>query len=500
MRQPVMFIDRGDGWENITGHEGSKVALDGFTVDWGTDGVDTQPDCNVLRFQLLDRTGTLAGNATTLAGMPVLVQLSRMPMWKDLRDPKPWGELPESVTWGNFHLLHTPDPTEAPDPSALTLFMGNITAGGTITQRDNGTYLLDLYANSPTVRMNRTTQQGPTSGELPGLHWVGDTAARVGEINRRLDGIGCPPIDMDSVAWVKANAPYPAPYELDSMPELSTVLHKLTAASPDMPLWFETHHHGGENITAVLAAAKASITLHSDGHLSVDGAGMSMDVLDASDIMIDESTLTLPDPIAQVTVKTKKAKWNDNDSTMSFEDAEVTITDRGRLPQNLTETIESVSFESDAVSVDESGGHWPGTVWNPTEGQRDQWADWLATQTLKPIPEHPTISSRNIDIDLHEETLQPSAILLAFASTRYTKLLDSQGSPVTSGAWLAIGGTLSFQWTGGAAELRNELTITPLPMLPSELSTWGDVDPLPIPWPALTFTWGEFSQITYFKE
>ena len=96
--------------------------------------------------------------------------------------------------------------------------------------------------------------------------------------------------------------------------------------------------------------------------------------------------------------------------------------------------------------------------------------------------------------------MQPSAILLAFASTRYTKLLDSQGSPVTSGAWLAIGGTLSFQWTGGEPELRNELTITPLPMLPSELSTWGDVDPLSIPWPTLTFTWGEFGQITYFKE
>ena len=97
--------------------------------------------------------------------------------------------------------------------------------------------------------------------------------------------------------------------------------------------------------------------------------------------------------------------------------------------------------------------------------------------------------------------MQPSAILLAFASTRYTKLLDANGSPVTAGAWLAIGGTLSFAWDGDEPDLSNELTITPLPMIPSELSTWADLDPINIAWTTLQpFTWGEFGQITYFEQ
>lgn len=501
MRQPTMFIDAGGGYVNVTGHAGATAGLAGFTIEWGTDKLDEQPDPNVLHFQLMDRTGELAGNATRLAGMPVLIQLSRMPLWHDLRQETAWQDLKPTTTWAGFHQLHTPDPAEGPDPTALTLFMGNITTGGTITQRGNGTYLLDLYANATTVRLKRTTQQGPTDPALPDLHWTGDARARVDEIGRRINGLGCPPLDPDSIDYLKQHAPYPAPYDLDSMPDLSTVLHKLAAPLPDVALWYETHQHGSEHLAARYAGDKASITLHGDGTLSVEGAGMEQKALYASDIRINETDMTLPDPVAQVTLKTRKAKWDDNDQKVTFEDAEATVTDRGSLPQNLTETIEAVTFETDAVSVDESGGHWPGTVWQPSDAQRDQWADWLATQTLKPIPEAPTISSRDIDLDLYEHTLQPSAILLAFASTRYTKLLDANGSPVTAGAWLAIGGTLSFAWDGDEPDLSNELTITPLPMIPSELSTWADLDPINIAWTTLQpFTWGEFGQITYFEQ
>lgn len=170
MRQPTMFIDAGDGYANVTGHDGDTAGLAGFTIDWGTDKLDEQPDPNVLHFQLMDRTGELAGNATRLAGMPVLIQLSRMPLWHDLRQETAWQNLEPTTTWAGFHQLHTPDPAEGPDPTALTLFLGNITTGGTITQRANGTYLLDLYANSLTVRLKRTTQQGPTDPALPDLH------------------------------------------------------------------------------------------------------------------------------------------------------------------------------------------------------------------------------------------------------------------------------------------------------------------------------------------
>ena len=72
---------------------------------------------------------------------------------------------------------------------------------------------------------------------------------------------------------------------------------------------------------------------------------------------------------------------------------------------------------------------------------------------------------------------------------------------MTAGAWLAIGGTLSFSWDGDEPDLSNELTITPLPMIPSELSTWADLDPINIAWTTLQpFTWGEFGQITYFEQ
>ena len=48
MRQPTMFIDAGDGYANVTGHDGDTAGLAGFTIDWGTDKLDEQPDPNVL--------------------------------------------------------------------------------------------------------------------------------------------------------------------------------------------------------------------------------------------------------------------------------------------------------------------------------------------------------------------------------------------------------------------------------------------------------------------
>ena len=188
----MLFIDRGNGWENVTGHSHAPAGLAGFTVDWGTDSPDTQPDPSVLRFQLLDRTGDLAGNSTRLAGMKVLVQLSRRPLWRDLNDPTPWAGQPEGLTWADFHLAHKPTPEAQPDPTALTIFIGNVTSGGTITQRADNTYMLDLYANALQVRMNRATGKGPTSSDakLAGLHWTGTAAQSADDINRRLSALG----------------------------------------------------------------------------------------------------------------------------------------------------------------------------------------------------------------------------------------------------------------------------------------------------------------------
>lgn len=90
MRQPFLFIDRGHGWENLTGHESGVCALTDFTVDWGTDDPTTQPEVNVLKFRLLDRTGTVAGNSSSLAGAKIWIQLTRMPLWADLNAEEKW--------------------------------------------------------------------------------------------------------------------------------------------------------------------------------------------------------------------------------------------------------------------------------------------------------------------------------------------------------------------------------------------------------------------------
>ena len=211
--------------------------------------------------------------------------------------------------------------------------------------------------------------------------------------------------------------------------------------------------------------------------------------------------LTMPAPICQVTLKTRAVKWDESGNRFAFEDDEVDITDRGRLPANLTETTAAATFSSDAITRDDSGGRWKGGVWAPTDTQRDQWAEWLAVQTLRLRPKSLTASSRRLDIDLFEQALQPTASLWAFVSTRYTKLLSDDGTPATSGAWLATGGTLSFDWRDGMPVLSNELDVSPLPMRPSTLSRWRDLEPIGIAWKDMPpFTWGEMSQITYFTD
>lgn len=505
MRQPMLYIDRGNGWEDATGHEHAPAALAAFSIDWGCDSPEEQPDPSVLRFQLIDRTGDLAGNSTRLAGMKVLIQLSRRPVWRDLDGVESWQEQPRSMTWADFHRTHRPATGGQPDEGALTIFTGNVTSGGEITQRGDGTYLLDLYANSTLVRANRTTRQGPTSTDaaFSGLHWTGDKAARVDEINARLRALGCPVLDTQTTVWLKTNAAQPAPYGTDSYPELSTVLNALAANSPYIPLYYETHDTGlgNDHIHAVFAGSPHSITLHSDGTLSVLGYGMEQTVADGGMITVDGNTLTIPDPVSKVTLSTKAVKWDDNSQKLTFEDDELEIGDQGLLPANLTETVESVSFDCDAVTRDDSQGHWTRGTWQPSDDERQRWARWLATQTLRLRPEKLTASSRHLDIDLYERQLQPTASLWAFVNTRYTKLLADDGTPATSGAWLATGGTLSFDWRNGEPVLSNELTLTPLPMTPSTLSHWDDLNPIGMAWQAMPeFTWGEFSQITYFEQ
>jgi len=128
------------------------------------------------------------------------------------------------------------------------------------------------------------------------------------------------------------------------------------------------------------------------------------------------------------------------------------------------------------------------------------WCFTNQGKTMRLRPEKLTVSTEYIDIDEFEQTFQPSATLFAFVSNRYTRLESDDGTPATSGAWLGIGGTFTFKWRHGKPVMSNEFELQPLPMTPSTVSKWADTTPIGLPWRSVPFTWGEFSQITYFKD
>lgn len=56
-QQCFMFLDWGDGWVAVNDHDNDVAALDGFSIQWGTDGIDQQPEPSVMTFRLRDSTG-----------------------------------------------------------------------------------------------------------------------------------------------------------------------------------------------------------------------------------------------------------------------------------------------------------------------------------------------------------------------------------------------------------------------------------------------------------
>ena len=59
MQQCFMFIDAGSGWTPVNDSAKDIAALDSFTIDWGSDTIDEQPEPAVMSFTLRDRTGRL---------------------------------------------------------------------------------------------------------------------------------------------------------------------------------------------------------------------------------------------------------------------------------------------------------------------------------------------------------------------------------------------------------------------------------------------------------
>lgn len=134
-----MFIDTGNGtgWTPVNDSTKDVAALDSFTIDWGSDGIDEQPEPAVMSFTLRDRAGRLAGQALTLAGMKVVVQFSNQPRWMDLTPAMGcWRDL--RIPIDSLHKMYSPDSPDSPDspsnhPSQLDL-LHRLTVGPRLPQ------------------------------------------------------------------------------------------------------------------------------------------------------------------------------------------------------------------------------------------------------------------------------------------------------------------------------------------------------------------------------
>lgn len=222
-----MFIDTGNGtgWTPVNDSTKDVAALDSFTIDWGSDGIDEQPEPAVMSFTLRDRTGRLAGQALTLAGMKVVVQFSNQPRWMDLTPAMGcWRDL--RIPIDSLHKMYSPDSPDSPDSPSETMFAGSVSTGGSIEPASDGGWLIKLSATSRMAIWKRLQSQGPTdtAAKWDGAHWIGTPSARLKEMNRRASAQGAPEAQLDGLALPSSVAPY-TPSDHPSQLDL---LHRLT--------------------------------------------------------------------------------------------------------------------------------------------------------------------------------------------------------------------------------------------------------------------------------
>lgn len=500
MQQCFMYLNLGDGWISVNDHDQDIAAMSGFAIRWGVDDINDQPDPSVMTFTLRDATGRLAGRATTLAGARVLVQVSPQPTWGLLQDEQgAWSA--QRVRLSNLHQKYTPGPPNDPSTEATTIFDGIIASGGTLTPRRDGGWTIDLSASSRMILWKRMQDNGPTSTDqrYSGLYWVGTAEERITELNRRATAGHAPQADTTGLAAIGT----PAPYDADDHPSQLDLLHRLYSASPDLPLWYDMPDKAESRITAVRVGAPAVIIADTHAHLHVrDDHGSTRPALDASRVITtDDGTLTIPAPVTQIVLQGRKAKADDG--ILSFDDHDVTMGDRGRLPDNLTRTQSSITLETDTVTGDESDGVWTrggGTVWTPNDTDRDTWAALIETMDSRIRPETVTFDSRRIDpVDMPALYIAAASGPIAFQGMAAGRLTDARGMPAAAGVYTTIGGTLTYQWTDSAPTLRAETTLWPIPRR-ATTPTWSDTDGWPAIWDECGITLAEMALINEYEK
>ena len=217
----------------------------------------------------------------------------------------------------------------------------------------------------------------------------------------------------------------------------------------------------------------------------------------------DDFTLTVPEPLTQITLKAKKATADD-DGVLSFEDDETQMGDRGLLPENLTATQSSFTLESDIATQDDTGGilgRANGTIWTPSEQNRIAAARWLETIDRRLTPETIVFDGRKIDPADRPELYRTSPPgVFTLQGARSGTLADDTSRPATGGAYTAIGGTLTFEWADQTPVLRNEVTLWPIPLDTDHQATWADMQAWPPTWAQTAMSLAELGLVSAYDQ
>ena len=472
MQQCFMFIDTGNGWTPVNDSAKDVAALDSFTIDWGSDSIDEQPEPAVMTFTLRDKTGRLAGQALTLAGMK-----RDRAVLRSTRDGKIF-----SRRWAAGKICAsrstrctaptTPDSPESTDSSRL----------------------YDVRRHRLHRRQHRTGQRRRVAAQT--LRHIEDgrvEAPAIPRTDRHGREMGRRALDRHAISTPQGDEPQglgagsagsPTGRARPAVKRRAIHDHPTTHRSSTCCTGSPPGHdsrNGMRSTTArhppvrpLFLADPVSVHLSTDGRLNVLAAGATRHALSAADI--EASTdLSITEPLTQVVINAKRVK-SDN-GKLSFDDVEITMGDQNRLPPQLTAMQKSLTIDSDMLAVDDSGGVWnSGGTSNVSDTDRANIAQWLESHDLRMVPETATFNSTRIDPArfpwLYKASPSgPFIIVKAKASA----LTGSDGRPAFTGPITTIGGTLSYRWRNGKPTLTQAATLTALRPLATNRITWADL-------------------------
>ena len=478
------YLDTGDGLRPVTSVAGDTVMLAAFTVQWGTDTPETQPDPSVCDFTLMDRTGRLAGDFIILAGARLVIRVSKSPTWDDIGDQ--FGTYSD-CTFPWYQMAGRWEPPT--DSGADTVFDGIVSTGGTIRQH-NDEWLVDLSASSRMILWKRLASQGPTSPSLPDYHWVGTPRQRLDEMNRRAQQVGAPLADTTGLSL----PPSVAPYDTDTYPTQYELLQRLYAHSPQYPLWHETMDGQTVGIGHTDLATPTGLVYDANANPYTIADGRQRPAIPAGKVATDEDlSLSILQPWTQAQVNGKSVETGGDG--IQFGDSQATYTANG-LPANAANLQKSISLDSDAILTSDNPSY---PAWTPDEAGRTMMDMLITTIDTYAVPESVSFDSRKLDPYEYPYLYkaQPSGPIFIIGQAAGT-LTRTDGTPTSSIIWISIGGTLSCDLNDGEPVLVNECTLCPMPIDRTGVATWDELDGWPPDYQTVDIPWGQLGLATQY--